>query len=369
MLKLNRRVMAFLLVVGMVFSLAACQGEEETPVESSLPVESSGEASGGGEEVPQEAFVISTVEELLDFARWTNETPLGEQAGVTWTLAADLDLTGVEWEPMGQYPGTDYASGDWKNGFGGILEGGGHRISGFRIVGKNPTHTGFFEVLGQGAVIRDLHLEGEVTGERYVGGLAGYGGAGNSELPSILIENCSFTGTVRGTYGETGGLMGFTGENTILQNCHVTGEVFGASSLGGFAGCAGNNSTLSGCTFSGTVTSNLPTANAEDFSLPLWEEWTTAEGELPTSGIGGFLGWCAAETVDNCWSDATLVTKAPCKWAGFFVGYHSSNDTNCYYNLDKAGDWTPGYAYPGSGASFSVEGLPGEEFAARVPRA
>ena len=123
---------------------------------------------------------ISSAEELS----LLRETPDGD-----FVLTADIDMTGVDWQPIA---------------FSGTLDGGGHTIYNLTVSslgadraetvdGNDKTYdtalTGFFSVLS-GASVRDLSLRGvniavETPENVFAGTLAGFAS------PETVLENVS----------------------------------------------------------------------------------------------------------------------------------------------------------------------------------
>ncbi len=146
---------------------------------------------------------ISNATELFAFAKRVNEgdTAIGS---MYIRLAADIDLKGKEWTPIG---------GDSGNDFAGIFDGCGHTIKNFVIKDKRITHKGFFGIL-QGEVY-NLSVECKIIGKTgYQGGIA----ARCEE--SGVIGCCSASIEMRGKSGVIGGLCGYNA-GTIFHSCSV----------------------------------------------------------------------------------------------------------------------------------------------------
>lgn len=97
-------------------------------------------------------------------------------------------------------------------------------------------------------VIENLNVEGNITADRYIGGIIGY--VYNNEERTITIENCSFNGNITSTNTEanesyegrasTGGIIGaidgYDG-NVYIVNCQNSGSVKSSNyMLGGIVG-------------------------------------------------------------------------------------------------------------------------------------
>jgi len=123
--------------------------------------------------------------------------------------------------------------------FAGIVNGNEHKIIGLYVSGKNSTGVGGTGLFGcvEGGTLRNIHIEkGYVTGGQRVGGLVG------RPRSSITAQNCSFSGTVYGTFVHkdhdtmAGGLIGDAVARVILNSCWTEGTVTGGNALGGLIG-------------------------------------------------------------------------------------------------------------------------------------
>ena len=99
-----------------------------------------------------EAVTIGDVEALKAFAAAVNSGTSYE--GDTVTLSADLDLTDVEWTPIGV--GTRSSKSYTGNAFKGTFDGGNHTISGLTITSteSDDAAVGLFGVVDGGTVKR-----------------------------------------------------------------------------------------------------------------------------------------------------------------------------------------------------------------------
>ena len=174
------------------------------------------------------------------------EEIVGDYRNAWFELTANIDLGGMDWNPIGYYRDDSEFSGEVTHPFTANLDGKGHKISNFRFAGGSSPNIGFFGAL-DGAEIRNLTLEPgkPVKGIRQVGILAG-----NAKHSTIF--NCQVKGDVEGT-GAVGGMIGrmeaSTVENAAAQvTVRVTGRAAGAEALaGGIAGEAADGSSLIDC--------------------------------------------------------------------------------------------------------------------------
>lgn len=111
-------------------------------------------------------FNISSASQLLGFANQVNGVE-GKTAttfsGKTITLTTDVDLTGVNWLPIGYNENNAGPSPYGGPMFGGTFDGGNHSISGISVnipgSDKNvTTYGGFFGVASRGSTIKNVKL-------------------------------------------------------------------------------------------------------------------------------------------------------------------------------------------------------------------
>ncbi len=149
--------------------------------------------------------------------------------GCTVSLAADIDLSGHLWIPIGYSSRT--ASGSTYLPFEGSFDGGLHKITGMfacpQGYSRSIAEVGLFGYVGEGTV-RNLLLFGTVSysstvdGSNAVGGLVGY-------LNKGTLQNCGFVGSVYLYSGNNfshnaGGLTGFAWSSRI-ENCYAIASV------------------------------------------------------------------------------------------------------------------------------------------------
>ncbi len=135
----------------------------------------------------------------------------------SYVITADIDLSGILLTPVGTYAVP----------FRGSIDGNGHIIRNAVLNLPDDNYVGLLGYIDKGGIVSDLGIESsEITGGKYVGGLAGYVYHGQ-------IEYCYTTGTVIGT-SNVGGLVGRNiGEvNCCYSECSVTG----GSKTGGLIG-------------------------------------------------------------------------------------------------------------------------------------
>ena len=179
--------------------------------------------------------------------------------------------------------------------FGGSFDGQGHTIHNVSIT-DSLSPAGLFGVVQAGSSVRSLHVVGTVTPSgdgRSVGGIAGENNG--------AIEKCSFTGTVSGQV-YVGGIAGHTGASGSILACETRGAVIGDSMTGGITGY--NEGLLADCTNSACVNveSTDPRLDLEDLDLTLTPDLSKlgqANAGASAADTGGIAGYSAG-TLSDC---------------------------------------------------------------------
>ena len=204
---------------------------------------------------------ITTVDELLQFAKAVDKGEYKDKTDAVVSLDADLDLTGVAWTPIGSVFAAD---GTLQNYFSGKFYGNGHTISNLNFsenYGKTEYPSfGFFSE-AYGAEISGLTIQGKLdvsnSGYVYFGTVAGV--AAGSKITDC-VSDVSFTDTDKYING-TAALCGYAINSTIEYcqnkgNFSITKDVT-SFQMGGIVGLA-QNSTVQYCANTGEMTSWAP---------------------------------------------------------------------------------------------------------------
>lgn len=167
----------------------------------------------------------------------------------------DLDLSGINWDPIGE--GSPLSGGSIC--FTGIFDGNGHTINNLTINKPDEDTVGLFGSIGDGAEIKNLGLvDVDIYGGDTVGAIAAYnvGSTGNT-----LITNCFVTGNVAGTGNNSiGGICGAVAGSATISNSYVNVDVIGEGafhSVGGIAGAVILSAKVSNCYALGNATGGI----------------------------------------------------------------------------------------------------------------
>jgi len=317
--------------------------------------------NGYGELLYGKSYDISTPQDVVEMSRRVNGSLYSEMCS-TYNLMCDIDMNGIDFIPIGKYP--DYMEQydlrrPNKIGFCGVVYGNNYSINNLSIIADADeidymnNSFGFFAVLGQEALVKDLGILNaniDYAGEKGMveaGILAG-------RMVGSRVENCYVSGTVKGTTnvgglaGEADGGSRLSGEEQRCEiiNCHADVEVFGESWIGGFVGS--NSSDITNCSAKGTVTCDKVVNNEGKFS-----------DDMPF-GIGGFTGFNSGQ-ISNSGNNVWVKTMVNVRGVGSFIGYSQGYAYGCFYN-GTVSNWNP-YGYcPNESYYNDITGLPNEEY-------
>ena len=322
---------------------------------------------------------ITTVDELLQFAKAVDNGEYDDKTDAVVSLDADLDLTGIAWTPIGSVFATD---GTLLHYFSGKFYGNGHTISNLDFsenYGKTeyPSFGLFSEVYG--AEISGLTIQGklDVSNSEYVffGTVAGV--AADSKI-SDCVSDVSFTDTDKYING-TAAMCGYAINSTIEYcqnkgNFSITKDV-SSFQMGGIVGVA-DNSTVQYCANTGEMTSWAPCTGGIVGQLyqasKIINCYSTGKmvplgnGTTDFGGIAGTVG--AGTEIKHCYfageMDLTQYTATmPYKRLGGIAGGVSS-DTPAFENNYFVGtENVPAcFKYQNAGTEKTLDSMKTEDF-------
>lgn len=254
-------------------------------------------------------YQISSAAELAWFRDLVNqETENGKSSDAKAILTDHIDLGNHPWVPIGQVNVSGY--GTPENGYTGDFNGNGKTISGLNVQMDGQKRAGLFGIVlkttygaGKGSgCIHDLTVEGSVTAEQYVGGIAG------AACTGAVIRNCTSNVTVTASDGYAGGIVGQLKDNSgsaasVLENCVNHGAVTADRTAGGIVGDVSYALAVRNCRNEGAV---------------------TGTGER----IGGIAGSCSNANLEACVNKGTVTSKD--STVGGVVGFINRGISFCY---------------------------------------
>ena len=225
-------------------------------------------------------FKISTPDDLVWFAKIVNSGKSSHLAGYTIYLENDINMAGVEMDPIGSPKNGVISNLDEASSFSGTFDGQGHVIDNLVMsaevtadmaVGTNVNYAvmGLFGVINS-ATIKNVVLGSgcsftlESTNEKAidpcVGALVGMSYRGAGRAANSSIENCYSAATVNGS-ASSGGILGWIMGNTdnvtgiTVINCTNAGNVTSGVYAGGIVGYINDRAaTIVNCRNVGTIT-------------------------------------------------------------------------------------------------------------------
>lgn len=263
-------------------------------------------------------FEIGTANQLKWFAFYVNLV----DPAVNAILTADIDMTDVEWTPIGKgvyfggiFDGQNFTisnlnyvgSGDCNGLFGGIKDA---TVMNFSISGTIVCAGSWSGVIGrsENATISNIHsaltIETPVPGAfHHAGGIVG-----GSYNPTT-IDRCSFSGTMTvnsESHDCFGGIVGYTTDKCLISNCINYGTIYFAKNncyAGGIVGyinsnaCYGAHNCLNvgdviytgegDPTYSGAIVGRLRGNNPELWGYNYYKEGSAVnangENQIPTN--------------------------------------------------------------------------------------
>ena len=230
-------------------------------------------------------------------------------AGKTIVLEGNVDLNGLNWEPIGN-PMND----GWSS-FKGTFDGNGYTISNLTVDNPTAWGQGLFGYLdAKNVVIKNLtvenatvnaedtsgvvagyvnfvtfenvHVTGDVkvTGYAQMGGIVGNGYYANFKNCSVVANEGSYisvpTNRALNPNGQAGGIVGYHGTaNLVIEDCTVKNLTITApTAVGAISGviCAGN--TVSGCVVDNVVLNKTDKTKNPSIGLVAgtWDQGTNA---------------------------------------------------------------------------------------------
>lgn len=313
-----------------------------------LTVEQSRLRGAGMEEAP---YLISTPGELTYLAEQVNNSAKNYPFFQEYIqLTQDIDMTGIEWTPIGCYDGFDVFSPS----FSGTFDGKNHTIKGLTISNNtgegDDLAKGLFGAVNSG-VIKNLTLESPtITASGcHVGFIVG-------SLWYGTIENCKVNnGSITGSGSQhVGGITGnfYASGELSIRNCHVGADIYSTATGGGTTGGiigqleayeAGDLISIEACSFSGRIeTSAGTTGGIVGASSSYGGEVAIAacysSGAIQSASYtGGIIGSVVKGTmVKGCYSMMNYTNEKP---TGGVIGSYtpagaSPDDVanTCYWN-------------------------------------
>lgn len=237
-------------------------------------------------------YQITDASQLRWFAQQVNDG----RSSICAVLTKDIDLGDEPWTPIGQYA---------RNAYTGTFDGQRYTIKGLYINSSDSNQALFGYV--NGGTVRDLIVEGSVTGGNNTAGIAGSFGNGT-------IERCINKVEVNGATN-VGGIVGYVGSRGgTVKNCVNLAKVQGSNSAGGLVGYAYWGITVENSYNRGAVTASVSKAGGivgymNDSGAKFLNCYTTGK-VTGTKDTRAVVGMKSSGTITNCYYLSTLGTDS-----------------------------------------------------------
>ncbi len=191
-------------------------------------------------EILNGTYSISTKEELIKLSEMTNAGKVAESAD--FVLSANIDLENIEWSPIGIFTASDDTL------FRASFDGNGYIISNLNINNSSANPQGLFGFVS-GASIQNVAVENaSITSNAYIGVLVGC-----ADMFTNIYNSYCINGEVLGEK-YVGGLVGHLKNGSILKNSYTISNVSGKQYVSGLCAVVeGYNTYISGCYAKGEI--------------------------------------------------------------------------------------------------------------------
>jgi hypothetical protein len=214
------------------------------------------------------------------------------------------------------------------------------------IINKVATATNIEVYDSSSSVVIDAVTGHTTTNPQGVGGFLGEDSGNVAIYNCSATGNVSESGYGTTDGQGTGGFVGYIGsDGSIYNDCSATGTVSGDDFVGGFAG-QGGAAHFTRCSATGNVLANDPAAEAGGFVgrpanssyLTDCYAWGNVTGGATTGSAGGF---CSAPfnsvNLDNCYSIGTATAATT---GGFCASAGGGVVSNCYWDTEASSQAT-----------------------------
>ncbi len=272
-------------------------------------------AFAGGTGTAEDPYLIETKEQLY---------AVRHDSTAAYRLAADIIFTDADFAEGGDF----YSNGaGWEPipVFSGSFDGDGHQIAGLTVTISTDVFT-FAGLFGRvydseirNLTMTDADISAEVIGSNgvSVGAVAGY-------TDNTVIENCRVSGTVSGSndvessnsYCYVGGITGKS-DYGACSDCHNTAQVTGKGTNASGYSCNVNGGGITGYQYFGTISDCDNTAAI-----------TVIPDDSPCYGYAGGIVGESLGTIQSCYNSGAIVAENISQtrgdasaYAGGIVGY------------------------------------------------
>lgn len=259
---MKKRVISWLLTVVMVVSLLptsvladtlAADQEQQTQQEQTAPADTVSNVPTEDEET-QEQQEPAPETPVSRSARSGGAAPMLAAAGAVQDIGTAEAFAAME--PGGNYQLTANitVTAPYGNditgftGFTGTFDGNGHTVT--LDITASTANVGLFSKLAGGAVVKNVKVDGTVSGTEGVAGIA-------AQANGATISGCINCAIISATERHVGGIVGKLRGGTV-ENCYNTGAISSSRTrpinMGGIAGYVDGGASVENCYNTGSIT-------------------------------------------------------------------------------------------------------------------
>jgi hypothetical protein len=278
--------------------------------------------SGSGAGSTEDPYLITSCTQLQE---------VSDSLASSYKLSNNIDCSDtINWNS-----GSGWASiGSTSPYFTGTFDGQGYEISNLFIDRSSTDSVGLFS-RAYGANISNTNLvDVSIIANRYVGAMVGIIGS------STLINNCSSSGFINGSFYETGGLIGYS--SAIINNSYSSATVRQTStgfSTGGLLGSSSGGTTLNSYSTGTVIGYQRAGGLIGTFSTSsLVDNCYSSANVTGENGMGGIIGHGYGGVVNNSYFTGTVYNSG--SYTAGIIAFSQSNTMveNCYSTGNLTGN-------------------------------
>ena len=253
---MRKRVISWLLTVVMVVSLLptsvladtlAADQEQQTQQEQTAPADTDSNVPTEDEETQEQQEPAEEVP-VSRFARSGGTAPMLAAAGAVQNIGTAEEFAAMD--ASGSYTLTKdiIVTEPYASDFSGTFDGNGHTVT--LNIAASTANVGLFSKLAGGAVVKNVKVDGTVSGTEGVAGIA-------AQANGATISGCINCAEISATQRHVGGIVGKMGGGTV-ENCYNTGAISSTRTrpinMGGIAGYVDGGASVENCYNTGSIT-------------------------------------------------------------------------------------------------------------------
>ena len=220
-------------------------------------------------DIKDDVYQIATASDLMEFSNLVS----GGSSNIRGVLTNDVDMSGVEFSPIGNS----------EVPFNGTFDGNCHYVRNLNIDAPGQSYVGLFGAVADGAYIKNVIVDAasSINGEEFCGGIAG-GSIGGG---TVTIENCGNEASVYANGANAAGIIGvsYLGScNFNISNCYNAGNIDGGRESAAISGWVGGGSVIRNCYNAGNIV-------GMDGTQSLYRNTCTSSGLYDIYGYQGTL--------------------------------------------------------------------------------